>query len=126
MEPEVAAAVENPYGLESLWNTGGIITQTTLIILVFMSFYSWFIIFTKWWEQRRLLSQAHEAEKNFWAADNIKTGLNKLSGKANIFKGMAAEAIDAAYEDKYPGSSAVPIMQGDGPTSATVVITPRR
>jgi hypothetical protein len=34
-------------------------------------------------------------------------------------------AIDAAYEDKYPGSSAVPIMQGDGPKSATVVITPR-
>ena len=36
-----------------------------------------------------------------------------------------ADAIDAAYEDKYPGSSAVPVMQGDGPKSATVVIAPR-
>lgn len=36
-----------------------------------------------------------------------------------------AGAIDAAYEDKYPGSSAVPVMQGDGPKSATVVIEPR-
>jgi hypothetical protein len=36
-----------------------------------------------------------------------------------------AEAIDAAYEDKYPGSSAVPVMQADGPKSATVVIEPR-
>ena len=36
-----------------------------------------------------------------------------------------ADAIDAAYEDKYPGSSAVPVMQADGPKSATVVITPR-
>jgi len=36
-----------------------------------------------------------------------------------------ADAIDAAYEDTYPGSSAVPIMQGAGPRSATVVISPR-
>ena len=34
-------------------------------------------------------------------------------------------AIDAAYEAKYPGSSAVPVMQGDGPKSASVLISPR-
>ena len=34
-------------------------------------------------------------------------------------------AIDTAYEAKYPGSSAVPIMQGTGPKSAAVVISPR-
>jgi hypothetical protein len=36
-----------------------------------------------------------------------------------------SDAIDADYEAKYPGSSAVPIMQGDGPKSATVRISPR-
>ena len=36
-----------------------------------------------------------------------------------------AAAIDAAYEAKYNGSSAVPIMQGAGPKSATVRISPR-
>lgn len=36
-----------------------------------------------------------------------------------------ADAIDAAYEAKYPGSSAVPIMQGPGPKSASVRISPR-
>jgi hypothetical protein len=36
-----------------------------------------------------------------------------------------ASAIDAAYKEKYKGSSAVPIMQGDGPRSATVRISPR-
>lgn len=35
------------------------------------------------------------------------------------------DAIDAAYEAKYPGSSAVPIMQADGPKAATVRISPR-
>jgi hypothetical protein len=34
-------------------------------------------------------------------------------------------AIDAAYEAKYPGSSAVPTMQGSGPKSASVRIAPR-
>jgi hypothetical protein len=34
-------------------------------------------------------------------------------------------AIDAAYEAKYPGSSAVPTMQGPGPRAATVRISPR-
>ncbi|MCU1524204.1 MAG: hypothetical protein JWO18_1098 [Microbacteriaceae bacterium] len=34
-------------------------------------------------------------------------------------------AIDLAYESKYPGSSAVPIMQGKGPKAASVRITPR-
>ena len=33
-------------------------------------------------------------------------------------------AIDTAYEAKYPGSSAVPIMQGDGPKQAAVRISP--
>ena len=38
---------------------------------------------------------------------------------------QASDAIDVAYEAKYPGSTAVPIMQGDGPKSATVRIVPR-
>jgi hypothetical protein len=36
-----------------------------------------------------------------------------------------AAAIDTAYEGKYKNSSAVPIMQGDGPISATVKMSPR-
>lgn len=34
-------------------------------------------------------------------------------------------AIDVAYEAKYPGSSAVPVMQADGPKAASVRISPR-
>jgi hypothetical protein len=38
-----------------------------------------------------------------------------------------ADAIDTAYEDKYPGSAAVPVMQGDRPKSATaILLTGRR
>ena len=39
--------------------------------------------------------------------------------------GEVSAALDAAYEHKYAGSSAVPIMQGEGPRSGTVRILPR-
>jgi biopolymer transport protein ExbB len=103
--------VDNPYGLQALWAQGDFIAKGVLILLVVMSAYSWFIIFTKWWEQRRLLRQAAEAEKNFWAADNIKTGVNKLSGKGNIFKVMAAEAIDAAEHHDERLTQQVPLHE---------------
>jgi biopolymer transport protein ExbB len=101
-----SVSVENPYGLQALWAQGDFIAKGVLILLALMSAYSWFIIFTKWWEQRRLLKQATEADKNFWAAENIKTGVNKLSGKGNVFKAIASEAIDAAehHDSKMTGS----------------------
>jgi biopolymer transport protein ExbB len=106
-----AVTVDNPYGLQALWAQGDFIAKGVLILLVLMSAYSWFIIFTKWWEQRRLLSQAAEAEKNFWSADNIKTGVNKLSGKGNIFKVMASEAIDAAEHHDTRLTQQVPLHE---------------
>ena len=104
-------AVDNPYGITALWAQGDFVAKGVMILLVIMSAYSWFIIFTKWWEQRRLLRQAAEAEKNFWAADNIKTGVAKLTGKGNIFKVMAAEAIDAAEHHDERLTQQVPLHE---------------
>jgi biopolymer transport protein ExbB len=106
-----AITVDNPYGIGALWAQGDFVAKGVLILLVLMSAYSWFIIFTKWWEQRRLLRQAAEAEKNFWAADNIKNGVNKLSGKGNVFKVMAAEAIDAAEHHDERLTQQVPLHE---------------
>ena len=104
-------AVDNPYGIQALWAQGDFVAKGVLILLVLMSAYSWFIIFTKWWEQKRLLSQAKEAEKNFWAADNIKNGVNKLTGKGNIFKVLASEAIDAAEHHDSRMTESVPLHE---------------
>jgi biopolymer transport protein ExbB len=104
-------AVENPYGLSALWMQGDFVAKGVIVLLVLMSAYSWFIIFTKWWEQRRLMRQASEAEKSFWAADNIKTGVGKLTGKGNVFKGIAAEAIDAAEHHDERLTQQVPLHE---------------
>jgi biopolymer transport protein ExbB len=103
--------VDNPYGIGALWAQGDFVAKGVMVLLVLMSAYSWFIIFTKWWEQRRLLRQSAEAEKNFWAADNIKTGVSKLTGKGNIFKVMAAEAIDAAEHHDERLTQQVPLHE---------------
>ena len=49
-----AVVVENPYGIEALWGQGDAVARGTLIILLIMSAVSWYIIFTKLWDQRRL------------------------------------------------------------------------
>jgi biopolymer transport protein ExbB len=104
-------SVENPYGLQALWAQGDFIAKGVLILLALMSAYSWFIIFTKWWEQRRLLKQATEADKHFWAAENIKSGVVKLTGKGNIFKAIASEAIDAAEHHDSRMTEEVPLHE---------------
>ena len=106
-----SVTVENPYGLQALWAQGDFIAKGVLILLALMSAYSWFIIFTKWWEQRRLLKQATEADKQFWAADNIKNGVGKLTGKGNIFKAIASEAIDSAEHHDSRMTQEVPLHE---------------
>jgi hypothetical protein len=76
--------------------------------------------------------RAASGQQSRWyqAAISQKAGRVRVAGKFYevTFEPVGSEvdvAIDAAYEEKYPGSSAVPIMQGEGPTSATVRISPR-
>ena len=76
--------------------------------------------------------RAANGQKSRWyqAAMTQKAGRVRVAG---VYYEVTFEAagtddeaeIDAAYEAKYTGSSAVPIMQGDGPKSATVRISPR-
>jgi biopolymer transport protein ExbB len=100
MEAEAAAAAaapastENPYGLLALWNTGWI-SKITLIILVFMSLYSWFIIFTKLWDQSKMAKAATTVEKNFWTAPSIKDGVERLR-KGDDFRYIAEDGLRAA------------------------------
>ena len=63
MAPENTTVVENPYGLEALWSQGDFVAKGTLIILVIMSLVSWYLIFTKLWDQRRLIKQYEQMKK---------------------------------------------------------------
>ena len=59
MQPAVTEeAIENPYGLQALWGQGDYVAKGTLVILVIMSMGSWYIIFTKVFEQRAMMKSA--------------------------------------------------------------------
>ena len=89
--------VENPYGLGALIAQGDIVARATLVILVVMSLLTWFIMITKFFDQRRLRAQAGEAEKEFWSASSLTDALGKLKGGSNPFRALA-ETGKQAYE----------------------------
>ena len=88
-------ATENPYGLMAALTQGGIIAQTVFGILVIMSLVSWYIIFTKWWDQRKVLADAALLEKKFWAAPSLKDGAAKLD-KNSAFRQIVDDGLRAS------------------------------
>jgi len=93
MENQAATAVvDNPYGLASLWGQGDFVARGTLIILAIMSLFSWYVILTKAWDQRRLKSAARVVEKQFWTAPSLKDGVEKLP-KGDDFRQIAEDGL---------------------------------
>src|SRR5579862_9876915 len=90
-----AASDSNPYGLIPLWVNGNIISRSILVVLAIMSLGSWFIIFTKVWDQRTLKKSGKIVEKQFWTADSIKEGVEHLP-IGNDFRYIAEDGLRAA------------------------------
>ena len=90
------AATENPYGLMAALEQGGPITVSVFVILVFMSLVTWYIIFTKWWDQRKVMNDAAELEKKFWSAPSLQEGANKLP-KESAFRQIVDDGLRASH-----------------------------
>jgi len=90
-------AVENPYGLGALIAQGNIVSRSILAILLIMSLMTWFIMITKYFDQRRQRLQGIEAEKEFWSATSLTDAIAKLKGGSNPFRALA-ETGKQAYE----------------------------
>ena len=89
--------VENPFGLGALIQQGDLVARSTLVILLIMSLLTWFIMITKFFDQRKLRLQAVEAEKEFWSSSSLTDALGKLKGQANPFRALA-ETGKQAFE----------------------------
>ena len=88
-------AVENPYGLKALWQQGDFVAKGTLIIMVIMSMGSWYIIFTKVFEQRAMLKSAKASAEAFWKASSVKAGVAALE-EGTAFRFIAETGIKAS------------------------------
>jgi biopolymer transport protein ExbB len=93
--PSVAKEeVMNPYGLEAMWKQGDIVAKTTLVIMVIMSMGSWYIIFTKLFEQSKLMRSAKAVGEGFWNAGSIRKGADALD-EGSAFRFLAETGLRA-------------------------------
>lgn len=89
-----APAAENPYGLMEALEQGGVIAWTVFIILVGMSVFSFFIMFTKLIEQQKVIGQAKKIRQGFWRAPSLKEASAKLE-KNSAYKQLVDDGINA-------------------------------
>ncbi|HVS76160.1 MAG TPA: MotA/TolQ/ExbB proton channel family protein [Steroidobacteraceae bacterium] len=94
MGNQAVTTVNNPYGLAGILNSGDIVAQGVVALLLIMSLMSWYIILTKLWDQRRLKQSARAAEKQFWSAPSVKDGVERLK-KGDNFRTVAEDGLRA-------------------------------
>jgi biopolymer transport protein ExbB len=90
-----AADQSTPYGLGHIWETGSIVSRGILIVLALMSLGTWYIFFTKWIDQQRILSQVKTVERKFWTSATLNEGIDKLP-KTSMFRGIAEAGVNAS------------------------------
>ncbi|ARW17590.1 biopolymer transport protein ExbB [Komagataeibacter europaeus] len=85
----------NPYGLGALWANGDFIARGVLLIMVFMSLGTWYIMITKFFEQARVMNAAKQVMSDFWTKGSIKDGAAALPANSP-FRYIADTGVKAA------------------------------
>jgi len=88
------AAPQNKFGFVEALQAGGFIAYATVTILGIMSFGSFYIMFTKLFEQSKVLGQAKDIRATFWRAATLREGVAKLE-KNSAFRQVAEDGLAA-------------------------------
>jgi len=89
-----AAKGDNPYGLIPALREGGLISQTVFTILVIMSIVSFYILFSKLFEQQKIINQAKRVRSNCWNSTSLREGSAKLE-KNSAYKQLVDDGLAA-------------------------------
>ncbi|MEZ5681154.1 MAG: MotA/TolQ/ExbB proton channel family protein [Erythrobacter sp.] len=92
------AAPQSSFGFMEAMEQGGIIAWSIFTVLVIMSVGSFYILFTKLFEQRKVMAQYKGVRTNFWKANSLKEGATKLE-KNSAWRQLVDDAITA--EDQH-------------------------
>jgi biopolymer transport protein ExbB len=92
------AAPQNKFGFAEALQQGGFIAYATVVILGIMSFGSFYILFTKWFEQSKIMRQGRDVRTSFWRANTLREGANKLE-KNSAWRQIVDDGISA--EDQH-------------------------
>jgi len=89
---EAANVAQKQFGLMQALEEGGFVSWAIFITLVIMSAVSWYIMFTKLFEQGKVLSQSREGVQKFWASSSVKDGVNKFE-KNSAFRQIVDDGL---------------------------------
>jgi biopolymer transport protein ExbB len=71
---------------------GGVLAWSVFLILVVMSAASWYILFTKLFEQQKIFNQGRRARTTFWQSANLREGASKLD-KNSAYRQLVDDGI---------------------------------
>ena len=88
---------ESPYGLVPALCEGGIVSQLTFLILLVMFVGTLYILFTKLFEQNKVMNQGKAVDANFWRAPTLAEGAAKLE-KNSAYRQVVEDGLRANEE----------------------------
>ena len=93
-----AEAPKSSFGFMQAMEEGGPVAWSILAVMIIMSVGSFYILFTKLFEQNKVMKQYKGVRTNFWRANSIKEGATKLE-KNSAWRQIVDDAI--AAEEKH-------------------------
>jgi biopolymer transport protein ExbB len=88
------AAPESKFGFYEAMVEGGPVAWSILAIMIIMSVGSFYILFTKLFEQNKVIKQYNTVTNQFWRAGSLKEGATKLE-KDGPWRQLADDAVKA-------------------------------
>lgn len=80
-------------------NEGGFISWSTAVILTGMLFFSLYILFTKIFEQQKIMNQAKRVRAGFWNLTSLREGAAKLE-KNSAYRQIVDDGLAAQEQHK--------------------------
>jgi biopolymer transport protein ExbB len=91
------AAPENKFGFVEAMKEGGPVAWTILAVMIIMSVGSFYILFTKLFEQNKIMKQYKTVQTQFWRASSLREGAAKLE-KDGAWRQLVEDAVKAQDE----------------------------
>ena len=100
----------NPYGLLQALQQGGVIAWSVFIILVGMSIFSFYILFTKLMQQQKIISQGRKVRASFWNSPNLREACHQARDERSAYRAIVDDALIAQEQH---GKLTDPVDQHD-------------
>ena len=94
----LSAAPQNSFGFIEAMEQGGPVAWSILAVMVIMSVGSFYILFTKLFEQQKVMNQYKNVRSSFWRQNSLKEGAAKLD-KNSAWRQLVDDALVA--EEKH-------------------------